>query len=238
MYPNRSFTFDAVPMEALLPPAEIPGGMHLRFECADGFATSILASRVLSGRSGGSRAFLAIEDPVSPWPPVDGKPDVRPGPFSLIWTDPTADHILAEEWPYQIARIKVVPAPDASFQHLNPAAEIAADDPIRRGHGVFMRLCLSCHPLNGEGTSTMGPDLNLPMSPTEYFQDGILSRYVRDPRSVRTWPGQRMPAFSKEDLPEADLAALERYLRHMAARRRGAGPEAAGGSIPGPRSAN
>jgi mono/diheme cytochrome c family protein len=223
VYPSRPFEFRAVPLDALLSPEEIPGTMHVRFVCGDGFQSSIIASRALSSRPGGSRAYLAIDDPERPWPPVDGKPDVRPGPFFLIWTNPSADRVLAEEWPYQIARIQVVPAPDASYPHLNPAAEIAAGDPIRKGFGLFTRLCLPCHTLNGEGPSTIGPDLNLPMSPTDYFRDGVLGKYVRDPRSVRVWPGQRMPAFSKEDLPEEDLAALESYLRHMAARRGEAG---------------
>lgn len=48
VYPSRPFEYDAVPMDAFLSPGEIPGGMHLRFECAHGFATSILASGVLS----------------------------------------------------------------------------------------------------------------------------------------------------------------------------------------------
>jgi len=223
-YPDRSFEFSVVPMNVLISPEEIPEGMHLLFECEDGFATSILASRVLSRRPQGSRAFLAVEDLKNPWPPVHDKPEVRPGPFFLVWADPGADHIVAEEWPYQIKRISVAPAPGSSFLRLNPAPGIATDSPIRRGHGVFLRLCLPCHTLNGEGTAAVGPDLNLPMSPTEYLKDGILRRYLRDPKSVRTWPEQQMPAFSKEDLDDEDLAALEKYLHHMATLRSSAHP--------------
>jgi mono/diheme cytochrome c family protein len=224
VYPDRSFEFSVVPMSDLISPDQVPEGMHLLFECEDGFATSILASRVLSRRAGGSRAFLAVEEPEHPWPPVHNKPQVRPGPFFLVWVDPGADHVVAEEWPYQIRKISVAPAPGSSFERLNPAPGIAADSPVRRGHDLYMRHCLPCHTLNGEGRAAVGPDLNLPMSPAEYFKDGILRRYVRDPRSVRAWPGQRMPAFSKEDLDDEGLAALEQYLRHMADRRAPSSP--------------
>jgi hypothetical protein len=58
------------------------------------------------------------------------------------------------------------------------------------------------------------PDLNLPMNPTEYFTDAGLRALIRDPRSVRVWPEQRMPSFAEEDLSDetrADLGAFESH---------------------------
>jgi cytochrome c1 len=42
---------------------------------------------------------------------------------------------------------------------------------------------------------------------------------VRDPKSVRTWPQQQMPAFPPTVLPGTELNALIAYLRQIAAQR-------------------
>jgi mono/diheme cytochrome c family protein len=65
----------------------------------------------------------------------------------------------------------------------------------------------------------MGPDLNRPMNPTEYFQPAALRRYLRDPTSVRAWPEQKMPDFTPQQISDGEMAALIAYLEHMAARR-------------------
>ena len=65
----------------------------------------------------------------------------------------------------------------------------------------------------------MGPDLNLPMNPTEYFKEGIFEKYVRNPDSVRKWNGQRMPSFPEEVLTDEELAQVHRYLEFMARRK-------------------
>ena len=54
------------------------------------------------------------------------------------------------------------------------------------------------------------------MSPTQYLTEAGLRALIRDPRAVRTWPGQRMVGFSKSDLPDSDLDALIAYLRAKA----------------------
>ena len=65
----------------------------------------------------------------------------------------------------------------------------------------------------------MGPDLNQPMSPVEYFQGPALRRYIRNPSSVRTWPDQKMPGFLPEQLSDVQMDGLLAYLEHMAQRR-------------------
>jgi cytochrome c1 len=63
------------------------------------------------------------------------------------------------------------------------------------------------------------PDLNLPMNPTEYFTDAGLRALIRDPRSVRGWPEQRMPGFAQDDLSDEELGLILAYLNHMADRK-------------------
>ena len=85
----------------------------------------------------------------------------------------------------------------------------------RRGVGDLLGV-----PPDGRGgASVVGPDLNRPMNPIEYFRPAALRRYLRDPASVRTWPEQKMPGFAPEQLGEAELDALLAYLEHMAERR-------------------
>jgi cytochrome c1 len=73
--------------------------------------------------------------------------------------------------------------------------------------------------MNGNGAAAIGPDLNLPMNPTEYFEAQALSAFIRNPASVRTWPGMVMHGFSAAAIPDAELADLLAYLRNMSSRK-------------------
>ena len=57
------------------------------------------------------------------------------------------------------------------------------------------------------------------MNPTEYLTDAGLRALIRDPRSVRVWPEQRMPGFAGDDLGDEELGLIVAYLRHMAGRK-------------------
>jgi hypothetical protein len=46
------------------------------------------------------------------------------------------------------------------------------------------------------------------MAATDYLMQGGFRALARNPKSVRTWPQQRMPAFSPSLLPDTDLDAL------------------------------
>ena len=78
---------------------------------------------------------------------------------------------------------------------------------------------MACHRMNGAGDSQFGPDLNIPYNPTEYFSGDFLTRYIRNPQSLRRWPQGKMPGFSVEVLSDKELAELVDYLRHMAGRK-------------------
>lgn len=78
--------------------------------------------------------------------------------------------------------------------------------------------------MNREGPSQVGPDLNLPLNPTEYFKESILPRYIRDPKSVRSWEGSKMPGFGLEALSDDALASIVAYLKQMASEKERVGP--------------
>lgn len=69
------------------------------------------------------------------------------------------------------------------------------------------------------GSSHAGPDLNTPMNPVNYFQAAALRRYIRNPASVRDWPGRSMPAFPPDQLSDRELDQIVAYLAYMARRK-------------------
>ena len=66
--------------------------------------------------------------------------------------------------------------------------------------------------MNQAGSALAGPDLNVPMNPTEYFTDAGLRALIRDPRSVRVWPEQRMPSFGESARAAQEQARLPAEL--------------------------
>jgi mono/diheme cytochrome c family protein len=138
-------------------------------------------------------ALLAIEPADIPWPPLPGK-TASAGPFYIVWTGASAATIRSEQWPYQVARLASQPSPAARWPALGVDPALPATHPVRAGQALFVTQC-SCHTLNGAGASTVGPDLNQPMNPTEYLTPAGLHALIRDPKSVRHWPKQQMPGF-------------------------------------------
>ena len=65
----------------------------------------------------------------------------------------------------------------------------------------------------------MGPDLNLPLNPTEYLKESVLPRYIRNPKSIRSWEGSKMPGFGPETLSDEGIANVVAYLQEMALER-------------------
>jgi len=211
---KKDMTYQAVPLAALL--KGVKPEDHLQAVALDGFAAELAAAPLLN--KDGARAWLAIEDPAQPWPPLSaGKHSA--GPFYLVWTDPQAGNISPEQWPFEVASIKLMAPVAQRFPALLPDPALKADDPVNQGFALFQKNCLACHRLNGAGDAQFGPDLNIPYSPTEYFGADFLKRYIRDPQSLRQWPQAKMPGFSAQVLPDGDLEILVGYLKHMAGRK-------------------
>nr|WP_246475144.1 cytochrome c [Pseudomonas folii] len=212
---KRPMSYQAIPLAALL--EGVTAQDHLQAVATDGFAAEISAAPVIQPK--GAKAWLAIEDPSHPWPAINNGTHSA-GPFYLVWTDPSADNIGREEWPYAMSTLKVLASVSERFPALLPDRKLAAEDPINKGFALFQKNCLACHRLNAAGDSQLGPDLNQPYSPTEYFSAGYLSQYIRNPQSLREWPQGKMPSIPKEVLSDTELDQVIAYLEHMAARRK------------------
>ncbi|MCU1716222.1 cytochrome c [Pseudomonas sp. 5P_3.1_Bac2] len=211
---QRPMHYRAIAMKQLLP--GLSQDDHLQLIASDGFVAELPAALLLNDK--GSQAWLAIEDPAKPWPGLGKAADkASAGPFYLVWQNPEAAQIGPEQWPFRVVAIRQLAPLAQRFKQLLPAADASAA--VQAGFAHFSKTCLACHRLNGEGDAQLGPDLNIPYSPTEYFNGDFLARYIRDPQSLRRWPQSKMPAISQAVLSDAQLAELIDYLRHMAGRK-------------------
>ncbi|MGV2288076.1 cytochrome c [Trinickia sp. YCB016] len=215
---GTSTTYRAVPLADLLDAAAIPADNVLEALATDGFAAQLPMDLVRNRDPAKAVAWLAIEDPAKPWPKLPGKP-VSAGPFYLVWVGQEAASVRSEQWPYQIAKLKTQPSPSARWPALAVDPALPATDPIRAGQSLFITQCLACHRLNHAGSADTGPDLNVPMNPVEYFKPAALHRYIRDPASVRNWPGRTMPGFAPDQLSDREIDLIVAYLAYMAPRK-------------------
>ncbi|MBN3789626.1 cytochrome c [Burkholderia sp. Ac-20353] len=211
-------TFRAVPLADLLDGAALAADSVLETRAADGFAAQLPMDLVLNRNPAGAVAWLAVEDPAHPWPKLPGKP-VSAGPFYLVWIGKEASSVRNEQWPFQIVHLATQRSPAARWPALAVDPALPATAPVRAGQRLFITQCFACHRLNGAGSAETGPDLNVPMNPVDYFQPAALHRYIRNPASVRDWPGRAMPAFSQDQLSDREIDLIVAYLAYMGRRK-------------------
>lgn len=215
---GKPMTYRAVPVAGLLEGFDFPAGSVVEAVAIDGFAAQIPLDLMLNKEEYGALAWLAIEEPGKPWPKIKGK-DYSAGPFYTVWTGGDLSQVRSEYWAYQAAKLLSQDSPATRWPELTVDAGLPADDPARLGKAVFIAQCLPCHKINGAGASDVGPDLNLPMNPTEYMTEDGLHKLIRDPKSVRRWPAMKMNGWPPELFSDHDIDLVVAYLKHMAGRK-------------------
>jgi mono/diheme cytochrome c family protein len=215
---GQPMRFRAIPLAALLAPFRAPEGSVIESVAVDGFAAHLPLDLVMNTDPAKPIAWLAIEPPGAPWPPLPGKPSSA-GPFYVVWTGPIANTISSEQWPYQLARLESQLSPLARWPRLAVDPALPAAHDARAGQTLFITQCLPCHMLDGAGSSDVGPDLNRPMNPTAYMTHAGLHALIRDPKAVRSWPGQIMPGFAEDQMSDREIDAVIAYLAHQADRK-------------------
>lgn len=208
-YEGRQMTYHAVPVSALVEGLELPPGSELHYQTRDGFSSSVESKLATNTDPQKSIAYIAVEPPDAPWPRFEGR-DYTAGPFYLVWENPERSDIGREEWPFMLSSFTVEESLESRYPGLVPANKGGAE---YLGYKAFMKNCFPCHTMDGQGTSKVGPDMNVPQNPTDYFTEPGLRQLIRDPSSVRTWPEQKMPAFDKTVLSEQQLDSLLLYMR-------------------------
>jgi len=223
-YPGLAMTYKAIKVSELFKNSHVDGNHVVKFECTDGFSAPLLPSTTevaLSGSSVTAVAYIAIENPSSPWPDLakfhKGKHKGTAGPFYLVWVNPKYSSIGPEEWPFKLSGLKMVYSIEKEYPEIVPQRGIMKTSTnINIGYEVFVKNCFACHTLNKAGSSAKGPDLNFPVSPVEYLGRERLSEFIRDPESLRYWPKGQMASFSKAAINDQQLANLLDYFEHMA----------------------
>lgn len=209
---HRPMRYKALPLAALAPQLAQAG--TVQFAALDGFVANIPGALL----AGAGQPWIAIEPPDAPWPAL--KPGgASAGPFYLVWLAGEKNGVTPEQWPYQVARIAEAASYESRYPQIVPKPTLGADSAELRGMKVFVTSCAVCHQLNGGGDASIGPDLNKPFSPVEYFQETYLRKLIRDSASVRNWGQRVMPPFAPAALSDAGLDDLLAYLRQMAKQR-------------------
>lgn len=203
---KRPMEYRALPLLSIL--RDVSKVEMVQFKAEDGFVANIPAQLL----TGAAEPWLAIEPANTPWPKLKSG-GRSAGPFYLVWLKPEKSGITQEQWPYQIAQISEVAALQTRYPQILPHSP--ADSAEYRGMHVYTVHCASCHQINGGGDAAVGPDLNKPYNPTEYFQSTFLRLYIRDPAAVRTWPQLTMPGFPDTVMSDTQLDDLMTYLRQM-----------------------
>jgi mono/diheme cytochrome c family protein len=203
----------AIRLDHLIDLKDVRSDGSIEIKALDGFTASFDRKR-LFGRA--AIAYLAIEPSPGAWPPLRQGDPKSAAPFYLVWQHGPDDRPGNEDWPFQIASITQRAPLSELYPAILPDPSVPRDSPVRTGFEIFQRTCFACHTLNKQGSSAFGPDLNVPYSPTEYLQPGMLQRLVRNPQALRRWPQAHMPPFDRTQLSDQDLAAVEAYLHHMA----------------------
>jgi mono/diheme cytochrome c family protein len=215
---RQAMRYRAIPLDRLLAGADLPRDQILEAVATDGFVGMLPVDLILHAPPGAAQAYLAVEPAGAPWPPLPAK-TVSAGPFYIVWLRPEASGIRSEQWPYQVAVIRSADSPAKRWPALGVDPSLPAGAPVRAGQTLFVTQCLVCHKLNGAGSADVGPDLNQPENPTQYFQVDALKRYIRDPTSLRHWPTMQMKGFDKEALSDHEIDLIVAYLAHMAGRK-------------------
>ena len=218
---RRTMTYRAIPLVSLLKGTGIDADDYMQARATDNFSVAIPGRLAASADPAQVEAFLAIEDPAAPWPPIPGKQDkASAGPFYVIWRRAPSVQISSEYWAYRLAALAVTDSPLKRWPGLAVGPDVPAGDRIRTGLDRFVAMCMACHRFNGEGEGEQGPDLSRPMNVTEYFQIPALKKLIRNPASVRQWPEQKMPGFDQATLSDSDLDAIVDWLAYKARQRR------------------
>jgi|SRR5215469_4192353 len=210
-------TYRAVPVAALLAGMSLPPDSVMEAVALNGFVAHLPPDLLLKTDESKAVAWLAIETAERPWPLIPGKNESA-GPFYIVWTGAEVGSIRSEQWPYQMAKLVSEPPPLSRWPALAVSSALPPNDPVRAGQALFIVQCLPCHKLNGAGAADVGPDLNRPQNPTEYLTPQGLHDLIRNPKAVRTWPAQTMPALS-DYLSDREIELVIAYLKHMAGRK-------------------
>jgi mono/diheme cytochrome c family protein len=180
------------------------------FLCADGYQPSIPVAKFLAYDA--YLAFASADDsPFTLENVLQNNETVKLEPLYLVWDNLKSTELREEgaaDMPYQIKEIELSSSA-ARFPALFPPA--SASQQVQQGFLHFRKHCIACHTINGQGGGK-APELNYPLSVTEYIQPEYLKRWIDDPSSIRyntTMPPLAAEISEREKVIEELIAYLK-----------------------------
>jgi len=216
-YPNKIMHHQAIPLCKLLAPFHVKKQDWIELISKDDFHVYVPAIKIMDCSKNASTAMLAIE-PKTKWPAIANHHGETAGPYEVIWLHPERSNVPNEYWAWSLVAIKVtgklddkdvLPLPKTT----NPA--------LINGYTTYISQCEACHRMNRIGKSSIGPDLNCPKNPLEYYPDiAVLKKFIRDPQSVLALPKRRMAGVDSKSLSDEDLNNLIQFFAYMKTEKR------------------
>lgn len=187
----------------------------VKFETRDGYQPVVPVSHI-SQHSGLMAYADAGQDRLQALGDGHGG-TVDPGPFYLVWEniqDRGARQDPWLQWPWQLAKVELT---SIEREYPQTAPPPGASEAVMRGFNGFLSDCAKCHQINGEG-GAIGPELNVPVNVTEYWQNDWLPKFIADPQSIRH--NSKMVGYQTAS-PEksAEIDDIVAYLRAMKERK-------------------
>ena len=164
------------------------------------------------GKSSGVAPYLAIQKNKNMWPKMH-KSHEEVGTFSLIWLGSSSENISKEKWVRNISTLEIVNRKGET--ELIKSFHLKLNKNQDAGYRVFVDNCAGCHSLNLIGQLDIGPDLNYPMNPLEYFTKNVFKKFIRNPEAVRYFKNSKMEGFDMSAMSEEDLENLVSFMKLM-----------------------
>jgi len=168
------------------------------FLCDDGYSSRIPFNTLMS-----DEGYLVNKDIDSElqW---EKEINDKFGKAYLVWDIDEKDN--SHSFPYGILQIKIVSIED-EYQRIKPNG---SSEKVAGGYSLFKEHCIKCHMVNGVG-GEVGPELNQPMSVTEYWKAEHLENFILDPQQYRS--NSKMPITY--GLTKDDSKQIIEYLKYM-----------------------
>lgn len=177
------------------------------FLCADGYQPSIPVAKFLAYDA--YFAFASADDsPFTLENVLQNNETVKLEPLYLVWDNLKSTELREEgaaDMPYQIKEIDLTSFA-TRFPALFPPAN--ASQQVQQGFLHFRKHCIACHTINGQGGGK-APELNYPLSVTEYIRPEYLKRWIDNPSSIRY--NTTMPPLT------AEIPAREKVIEELIA---------------------
>lgn len=183
----------------------------VKFTSQDGYQPVIPVESILSG----SGVIATGEKGYSGFCKLQRKngETIDPGPFYLVWGNNNIQNLKEDpwlSWPWQITGIELTGLA-REFPHSAPP--IFSGEVAKQGYLAFRQHCIKCHSINGDG-GNVGPELNYPVSVTEYWKEEWLARFIADPQSIRA-NSKMIPFYRGVKNREEVVSSIIAYLKAM-----------------------